>query len=475
MLYTEGDFVVDDRDIYAYALCYPQIRHPLYAEKKELKQKYVGLLEHYANQYCNVDPVVKIRIKSFCMVLLGDVNEKIIDYADIKTMISKVFKVRFKPFRLFSYRYLFIFDCLFILAPDNPMLGERISCSLKSAVHSRYHKRIDLMVKQMYANDDAYANKRLITSEMSRAWSDAQAYIKSRNRNIMFTATISAGKSTLINAIIGQSLSYAKKAACTATVMKFISAPTLRHSSSVFSTNEKNFFLRFDEVREMTKKQEAPCDVVCYFHSLLSKRKITLIDTPGVNSVRNPGHKKITRKELSEECTDLLVYVIPVENYGSEDDYIHLSYIRKNVRYNHILFVVNMMDTCDFEDDSVKEIVSSIQEHLTDIGYESPIICPMSAKAGMLMKQVLAGNDLSGNDKEACENFVRIFLCEDLALGKYYPENLAITIDEMNALQRIGTAIEKLKSAYINTGLPGFEKLLFDLLKEEKQNDESDY
>lgn len=460
--------MVNSKEIYSYAICYPQIRHPLYMRKKELKLNYVGLLEYYANQYCGGNPIVKIRLIDFRRVLLDDIDEFPNINTDIKSMANNVLKTRFIPFRLFSYRYLFLFDCLMTLAPDNPELGKKISYDLKSLVHTRYHNEIDLMVKQMYSANYEYVNKHMITNEMICVWSSVQSYVKSHNRNITFTATMSAGKSTLINAIIGQELSYAKKAACTATVMKFISAPIVGCLSNVFSENENNTCLKPDEVRKLTKKRETPCDIVCHFDSVLSKHKITLIDTPGVNSSQNPEHKKITRKELTGEETDLLVYVIPVENYGSEGDYLHLSYIKKKVQYNNIVFAVNMMDTCDFEDDSVQEIVSDIKEHLIGIGYENPIVCPMSAKAGMLIKQALSGNKLLKNDKNRCETFVNIFTGEDLCLGKYYPSTVELKISNTKDLQNVGIDVEKIKNAYINTGLPGFEKLLFDMSEEEK-------
>lgn len=449
-----------------YAICYPKIQHPLSVEKSDLKMKYIALLKYYADKFCPGNQVIEYRLKTFSLSLLGtnDFSNSLPPDGNINKLIGTIMKTRFTPFRLFSYRYLFLFDCIFILAIDNEELGNKICDELKATINSRYHNTLNSMKEKMYLCDSDFVSKKLITNEMVDEWIRAKEYINSRNRNISFTATMSAGKSTLINAIIGKELSYAKMAACTATVMKFITSPTSGIDSNIFYNDQVKLFQSESNVRDFTKGQEIPCSINSYFFSPLSCCHITLIDTPGVNSSQNPKHKKLTREELSSGSTDILVYVIPVENYGSEDDYIHLSYTKKKVDYNRIVFVVNMMDSCDFEDDSVSEIITNIREHLSDIGYEEPIVCPMSAKAGMLIKQALYGSALSENDKKACSTYVDMFQNTELELGSLYPPVTKIL--SKNDTNWLSSDFEKIWSAYINTGLPGFETLLLSLTKE---------
>lgn len=449
-----------------YAICYPHIEHPLRTEKVNLKKKYVLLLKYYVDKFCSGDPVVLYRLKTFSITLLGtnEFDRTLPLDESITQLTGTILKTRFTPFRLFSYRYLFLFDCIFIMAIDNEALGSKICDKLKSTVNSRYHNTLNSMKEKMYLCDSDFASKKLITNEMVDEWNRAKEYINSHNRNITFTATMSAGKSTLINAIIGKELSYVKRAACTATVMKFVTSPTNGVNSNIFYDEQIKLFQSESNVRDFTKGREIPCSINSFFFSPLSSRHITLIDTPGVNSSQNPKHKKVTHEELSSGSTDILVYVIPVENYGSEDDYMHLSYIKRKVDYNRIVFVVNMMDACDFEDDSVSEIITNISEHLSDIGYEEPIVCPMSAKAGMLIKQVLYGSTLSDNDKKACNTYIDMFQNKELELGALYPpvkKNIS-----KNDPTWLAPDFEKIWSAYINTGLPGFETLLLSLTKE---------
>ena len=445
-----------------YAICYPQIQHPLRAEKEDLKKKYIFLLKYYADKFCPGDQVVLYRLKTFALTLFG--TKELANFfppdENINKLTETIMKTCVTPF----WVYLFLFDCIFIMAIDDEVLGENLCNELKSTVDSRYHYTLNSMKQKMYLCDSNLANIEFITDEMAIEWNRARRYINAQNRNITFTANMSAGKSTLINAIIGKELSYAKKAACTATVMKFITSPTSGIYSNIYFDEQVKQFQTESDVREFTKDREIPCSINSFFFSPLSSQRITLIDTPGVNSAQNPKHMKITREELTSGSTDILVYVISVECYGSEDDYVHLSYIKKKVDYSIIVFVVNMMDLCDSEDDSVSEIITNIREHLTDIGFESPIICPMSAKAGMLIKQALYGSSLSENAKKACTIYVDMLQNKDLELGALYPP--VKKVNSKKDTTWLAPNFDKIWSAYINTGLPGFETLLLSLIKE---------
>lgn len=451
-----------------YAICYPQIKHPLASEKDDLKKKYISLLKFYLDKYCNDKQLALFRLKTFSKALFGtaDMSNTFAPEETVSKLSGAITKTRFTPFRLFSYRYLFLYDCIFIMAANDEALGKQICSDLKSTVNSRYHNTMDTMISKMYLGESGFANNKLITNEMVDEWNRARTFINSHNRNITFTATMSAGKSTLINAIIGKELSYAKMAACTSTIMKFITSPSRGTLCIIFYDDQIKQFQSEGDVREFTKGRKEPCKVNSFFLSPLSSQRVTLIDTPGVNSSQNPMHKKITRTELTSDATDILVYVIPVENYGSEDDFDHLSYIKKKVSYNRIVFVINMMDSCDFEDDSISEIVDHIKEHLVSIGFEKPIVCPMSAKAGMLMKQALFGTGLSENDKKYCATYIGLFLNTELALGTWYPPVEKTVVRSNTGWLKYDS--DEIWIAYINTGLPGFETLLLNLAKEDR-------
>ena len=445
-----------------YEVAYPDVLHPLINEKQQLKEKYIQLLGYYVDLFLEGSDKSKsaYRLDALSEILLNKpaVELPVFDAKAYGESFSSVSRTRFTPFRLFSYRYLFLFDALFVLGIEDNDLGNRLCEEILKMTNKRFHTSLKEMVRKMYSGDTSFAVKRIVSPEMVEAWVDARKYLSSNEKKITFTATMSAGKSTLINALIGRKLSFSKKAACTSTVMRFLTSPCKTQVFSVCDGSETISFMKEQEVREFTNSLTKPCEIMGYFDSVLTTQRIVVVDTPGVNSSLNPMHKKITREEL-ESGTDILVYVIPVESYGSEDDYNHLHYIKKNIPYKKILFVVNMMDSCDFEDDTTEEIVCNIRNHLSDIGFEDAVVCPISAKAGVLLKKAVAGVELSDNDKKACHTFVMQFTDENLQLGKYYPSS-EIKIDHK--------ADASLWQAFISTGLPGFENLLYRYIREEQ-------
>ena len=66
-----------------------------------------------------------------------------------------------------------------------------------------------------------------------------------------------------------------------------------------------------------------------------------------------------------------------------------MKYVLKKVSYGRIIFLFNMMDTYDPEYDSVEDILQNIRAHLSEIGFENPMVCPVSAKAGLLIKKIV--------------------------------------------------------------------------------------
>jgi len=460
----KGMIILDK--ILDYIISYPKIAHPLSVKKMDLRAKYIAIIYYLIEKHAPKDVAIQFRLKSL-MEILG-VTNSMIDIPKSKNFeayVASITKTRFSPFRFFTYRYILLYDCLFVLAIDNEKLGNIICKELKLGLNKRYHGSLDSMKNNMYKEKTDFSDGNLISKEMYDAWVSVRSYIGTQRRWITFSATMSAGKSTLINSIIGKQIAQTKKAACTANIMTISCAPLNTNSLSIQLSDSVNNLSTENDIASMMKGLEVPTDICTYFLSPLTQRKTTLIDTPGVNSSQNPKHKEITRLELSSNRTDILVYVIPVESYGSDDDFNHLVYIKKNVNYSKIVFVINMIDTCDTEEDSVEEIVSNLREHLISIGYDQPVICPMSARAGGLIKQALYGKIESENDKKQCITFKNTFLNEELSLSHYYPEVQRIPF--INDLSWLSNDDDQVWKAFINTGLPGFEELLRRISEEE--------
>lgn len=445
-----------------YFISYPEIKHPLAAESLSLKLKYVSLLEYYRKRICPSDISAQNRLNRFKHDFLSDFSPA---EQDIDSATKAIMKTRFTPFHFFSYRYLFLFDCVYLLCIDGFAYVREIREQIKTSVNKRYHTKIDAMLDAMISNPPALSNFSMITSEMIQSLTDSQKFLNTIETSIVFTATMSAGKSTLINALIGQPLAKAKKAACTAAISEFCSCPVFHRKSNVFIDGKEIRDLLPKDICAISANGTKPLTVTSFFNSRTKNQKLRIIDTPGANSAQNPQHKEITRAELSGRSHDLLVYVIPVENYGSEDDLVHLTFIKEKANYKKIIFVVNMIDTCDFEDDSVAEIMNNIREHLEKIGFLNPVLCPLSAKVGLLFKRVLSGTALTAKEKAEFDTYFAKYQNPDYDMSPFYTVtgedhfcNEWYPIEELS--------YDQVHQLYLRTGLPQFESTILKSIKE---------
>ena len=445
-----------------YFISYPAIQHPLADEKLELKLKYISLLEHFRSKICPTSRSVLARFDRFKRDFLS--GNAFVDQ-DIDTSIKAIVKTRFTPFRFYSYRYVFLFDCIYLLSVDSFTYIQKIGDLMKSSVNRRYYKKLDFVMEKMASNPSELSCIQMITPEMIQSLEAAQDFLATKEKSVVFTATMSAGKSTLINALIGQPLAHTKKATCTAAVMEFSSCPVYHPKYNVLVRDEEKRDLLPAEVRKVSEGGTKPMMVTGFFNARTNHHKLRVIDTPGVNSSRNPTHKDITREELQQRDHDLLVYVIPVENYGGEDDFNHLRFIKDHARYKKIVFVVNMMDTCDFEDDSVEEIMSNIGEHLENIGFPSPVICPLSAKVGLLFKKTLSMAELTPSERNELDTYCMKFQDPNYDMSPFF--NVSGEDHFCNEGHPIqGLPYDYIYHLYLRTGLPQFESTLLKSIEE---------
>src|SRR5699024_5460332 len=115
---------------------------------------------------------------------------------------------------------------------------------------------------------------------------------------ILVTATMSAGKSTLINALTGKRISKTQNLACTSKVHVILSKPfeddcTTEYDSdiSLDATQEELF-------TDNTENPSNQITVSTYFKGRLGGKRILLLDTPGVNSSENAEHTEITQNAI---------------------------------------------------------------------------------------------------------------------------------------------------------------------------------
>ena len=292
-----------------------------------------------------------------------------------------------KGFKLFTYRYNLLFDCFFINAFNDSKKAKEITNAIGSLFSPRYFKRVEALYEMLYCGVKSEFFG--LETQLS-CWNENKVFFEKPLKRILITANMSAGKSTLINALIGKKINKTKNEACTAKIHYIYNKPFEDGMSY-----EWDYALDLDADNKTLMDDNAlnTTSDICvgtYFRlTRKSDKRICLIDTPGVNSFENTSHRDVTEKIITESKYDMLVYVMNAENSGTFDDRKHLSFVLENVQDKPIVFVINKLDTFSKDEDDIGEIILSAEKELLEIGFENPIICPLSAYAAILAKKML--------------------------------------------------------------------------------------
>ncbi|MCA9765240.1 MAG: dynamin family protein [Carnobacterium sp.] len=278
-----------------------------------------------------------------------------------------------------------------------------------------------------------------------------QLFPISMNKKILVTSTMSAGKSTVINALVGKEIVKARNEATTGKIYHILSSVNHKlESSRLEDTLKRN--LADTEVEYMLESStDSEIYISTVFNSeLLQQVPLEIIDTPGINFSLNPSHKERTIQKLKESEYDLMIYVINATQQGVIDDKDYLMQINSLNSRKPILFVLNKLDEFDLKYDSVKESYLSTIDYLKDLGFEYPVVLPLSAYTGLLSKKVLYKIDITEYESDDFKLFAKKF-------NKYTAFNLDNLVDskdnETNASQLLK-----------NSGLNRLEKNIYRLL-----------
>ena len=225
---------------------------------------------------------------------------------------------------------------------------------------------------------------------------------------IMVTAMMSAGKSTFINAIAGRKLCWSKNAACTSKIHSIVGKPYddtyVYEDDHVLRLNASQEVLFDDDLRN----KESNIAVSAYFYSTLAGKRIEIYDSPGVNSSLNVDHKDITENIIEKHRFDLYVYMMNATQLMTEDEAVHLDFIKANIKNRKIIFVINKVDELDAENEDLKSIIKEVRTFLINRGFKEPHIYAVAAEAALLGR-CMAGEELNRRDRRKLE-----FLLHDL-------------------------------------------------------------
>ena len=173
---------------------------------------------------------------------------------------------------------------------------------------------------------------------------------------INVVATMSSGKSTLINALLGKRMMPSKNEACTATITEILDNDTEQFAAVVY--DEDNVVLRevedlnYDIMSELNENEDVYRIAARGNIPFLDAKStaLMLVDTPGPNNSQNQAHKNTTYRAINNDSNNLILYVLNGTQLSTNDDASLLSYVADQIKKggkqvrDRFLFVINKMD-----------------------------------------------------------------------------------------------------------------------------------
>lgn len=219
-------------------------------------------------------------------------------------------------------------------------------------------------------------------------------------------ATMSAGKSTLINALLRKKLMPAKQEACTATITEIKDNDSEFYRATVYDKNyellEVQPELTLAIMQTLNSNPEVSLIRAEGDIPFVSAGEVSLVfvDTPGPNNSRSDEHRKATFRALSESSKTLVLYVLNATQLAVNDDNNLLNNVAESMKVggkqskDRFIFVVNKLDEFQPGEDSVGESIEKVKNYLEDKGIKNPNIFPATALTALNIRTMLNDFDM---------------------------------------------------------------------------------
>lgn len=232
-----------------------------------------------------------------------------------------------------------------------------------------------------------------------------------RTFDVMVMATMSAGKSTLINALVGQELLHCANEAATGCLTSLYYEPA-HGQLSARCYGDENVLLGgpFPAYAPLLQTWNADSSVrqIAIQGRLRTAMRpaagLIIHDTPGPNNSQNPAHRMAVEKALDDTPFRSLCYVLNAQQPGTVDDRALLDQLGALLASRRVVpkvyFVLNKADALDPErGESLARFVNKTQGYLEDAGFHNPTIIPMFAGATLYARKALHNEALTRSQR----------------------------------------------------------------------------
>lgn len=229
--------------------------------------------------------------------------------------------------------------------------------------------------------------------------------------SIVVVGEFSAGKSTFLNALMGNRYLPSTSSETTATVnflkhndqaqngeglrVYYKDGREVTHTEASFENIENFVSTKGENVAQTISK------VDLYLNSKFLEDGVTLVDSPGLNGIAS-GHREVTESQI--ERSHASIFMFKAQQPGSKSDFEFLSHLKS--KCNNIIIVLNQIDSINEDEQSLETVISNLKKsYKTQFPEENlPEIWPVSAFQALVARNKEPLKYLNTTERTTAEN-----------------------------------------------------------------------
>lgn len=317
----------------------------------------------------------------------------------------------------------------------------------------------------------------------SKSMKDLFEKAVSSDFEIAVVATMSSGKSTLINAMLGQEILPARNEATTATIARIHDDDNAKTFSAISYDEKGNILSECNplllESMDKLNNNLATDSVEIYgnIEGISSKNlKLVLTDTPGPNNSRTETHKNHLYKLLADDYKPMILYILNGTQLETNDDNSLLKDVAEAMNSggrqakDRFIFVLNKADEFDpGKGESVSKKIQDVKNYLEKHGVKDAKIFPCASRMAKLIRQHLGNYKMTEMEEDEELPKYKSFINRD---WKHFSEFSPLS-EEMkeaqrkmieNAQENQDTEADAYQKALVYTGIPAVELAISEYL-----------
>ena len=292
-------------------------------------------------------------------------------------------------------------------------------------------------------------------------------------------ATMSSGKSTLINAMLGRELLPARNEATTATLAKIHDEDGADHFSGKSYDKDHNELESIDplSLSNMNELNDNPNTSVIEIHGDIvgidsKDLKLVLTDTPGPNNSRTDEHREHTYSLLTADYKPMILYILNGTQLETNDDNSLLKDVADAMNsggrqaQERFIFVLNKADEFDpAKGEDVPKKIQDVKTYLEKHKIYNARVFPAASRMAKVIRQYQNKQPITETEEDdILPKYTTFIKREWKHFSDFSPLSPAAKKVQDDMIASAKKENDEYKEALIYTGIPAIELAISEYL-----------